>query len=110
MLAGTRETFDQHFTGRWKQGPLLLAQKPIAHCERQLPPAAGLGQQGTDALGQMRRKWKFAALVGGDHRIGIARACYEGVGVLQPFEAQYLTRKGKGVADLELFDEMLLDL
>ncbi len=75
-----------------------------------MSPLARVGEHGAHALGQMRRERELAAFVGGDGRVGIVCAGDEGVGVLQPLEAQHLAGEDEGVAGPELLDEVFLEL
>ena len=99
MPVAAREGLDQHLArlgnaerSAWMPQPLATGLGQRAH----LP---GVGQHASHALGEMRGERKLAALIGGDHRLGVAGARHEGLGVLQALEAQHLAGKRKRVAE-----------
>ena len=110
MPGSARESLDQHLAGGGNGGALGLHLEPLAHRLGQRPPLPRICQHGTHAHGKVRGERELAALVGGDHRLGVAGAGHVGLGVVQALEAQNLAGKGKGVADAQLVDEVFLQL
>ena len=110
MPLAAREGLDQHLARAGDLGALGLDASHSHTGSGSVRHWRGSAIMRAHALGEMRGERELAALVGGDRRVGIAGAGDEGVGVLQPLEAQHLAGEDEGVAGPQLLDEILLEL
>src|SRR5262249_15025998 len=109
-LVLAREGLDQQLPRQRYERPPLLNFQPLPDLRRQWPPFPGVGNDLSDAIGQVGGERKFPALVG--RHFGVFRSRSRDIDLVldQRLVAQNLSGEDEGVAGSEHLDEIFLDL
>jgi hypothetical protein len=109
-LVGARESLDQEVTHAGNQRAPLLDAEPLVDGLGQVWPVLWLGQQTANAVGEIGRERKLAAVVGRD--LGVFRGGARDIDLVldQRLVFEDFAGEHEGIARHQHFDEILLDL